>query len=206
MQIIGLTGGIAAGKSTVAAMLQAAGIPVVNADEIARDVLAIGTPGLQQVISHFGEAYRLDDGSLDRNKLGQLVFHDPIKRKELEAITHPLIAEVVLKHMNTLESEGHKVAVYEAPLLFETQTYKRFNGTILVDVPPEIQLERLIKRNGLTPEEAQARINSQLSRNQKIALADGVLDNSQSVEHTAFLLRQIWHRLTGQDIAFTKVA
>ncbi len=202
MQIFGLTGGIAAGKSTVSGMLKRAGIPVIDADTLARLVVDKDSPGLALVVDHFGSDYVLADGSLNRTKLAELIFSDAKKRRELEEITHPLIAEKLLFEINKLKELDCKFVVYEAPLLFETASYKRFNATLLVDVPQEVQIKRLTNRNHLSVDEAQKRIASQMPRQQKTALADAILDNSQDLIHTAFQLRQIWFNLTGQDIVF----
>lgn len=180
--VVGLTGGIASGKSTVARMLEERGAVVVDADQLARDVVARGTPGLSQVVEAFGADVLAPDGTLDRPKLGALVFADEGKRKQLEAITHPLIAVEGMKRMAALMESSAPYIVYEAALLVETGRHATFPALIVVAVSPETQLARLQGRDGLAEEHARERVASQLPMEKKTAVATWVIRNDGSRE------------------------
>lgn len=175
---IGLTGGIATGKSSVAQLLREHGIPVVDADEVARLVVEKGTRGLEQVVMEFGEKVIRDDGKLDRGELGRMVFQDPKKLAALEGILHPLIRAHVDQEKKDLEARGHELAVYDVPLLFEKKMEPMFESIIVVHCKPEQQIERLMKRMRLSKAEALARIAQQLRLEDKITKAKFVIDNS----------------------------
>ena len=150
--IIGLTGGIASGKTSVATLLAERGAAVVDADQISRDVVAKGTVGLSQIVEAFGADVLTEDGSLDRARLGEIVFADTAARKNLEAITHPLIAAEGMRRIIDLQSSDALYVVYEAALLVETGRHESFPALIVVGVSPETQLARLMGRDGLSEE------------------------------------------------------
>lgn len=176
MRWYGLTGGIACGKSAVSDLLLKSSVPVVDADKIAREVVAPGSLGLDQVVTAFGVDVLAQDGSLDRKSLGNLIFGNPEKIQKLNAIMHPLIRKKVQDSRNELERQGHSFAVYDIPLLFETNSKENFDGVIVVSTTPELQLERLMGR-GLSRHEAQQRLNSQKPLAYKTAEADFVIHN-----------------------------
>ena len=183
--VIGLTGGIASGKSAVAAMFGDLGIPVVDADALARDVVAPGTPGLARVVEAFGPEVLAADGTLDRARVGARVFADADDRRRLNAILHPLIAAAGLQRLAALERESDAPYVlYEAALLVETGGAKQFSKLIVVAASESTQLERLMRREGLSHADAQARIDAQLPLEDKIALADHVIWNNGSRDET----------------------
>jgi dephospho-CoA kinase len=182
MLVFGLTGGIASGKSTVAKRIRARGIPVVDADLLAREVVARGTSGFDAVVRAFGEGVVGRDGELDRKALGTLVFGDPVARKKLNAIVHPLIFAKSAERMQELAAEGHAVACYEAALLVENGMSEAFRPLVVVAAPLPVQIERVVARDGLSRQEALARVEAQLSLAEKVAMADYVIDNS-GTEH-----------------------
>jgi dephospho-CoA kinase len=182
--LFGLTGGLASGKSTVAARLRALGVPVVDADQLAREVVAPGTPGLAAVVGAFGPAVLLPDGSLDRPALAALVFSDPEKRRRLNAIVHPLIAAESAARVADLTARGERVACYEAALLVENGLADAFRPLVVVAVPEEVQVARAMARDQATADQARARIAAQLPLSAKVAAADYVIDNGASREQT----------------------
>jgi dephospho-CoA kinase len=189
--VIGLTGGIASGKSTVSNMLKEMNITVVDADLEARLAVEKGEPAYQKIISGFGADILLDNGEIDRQKLGSIIFHDSEKRQLLNSIVHP---EVRVRMNNKIESAiqgGEQVVVLDIPLLFESKLTRMVQKTILVYVDREVQLKRLMERNSLSLEEAEARIKSQMPLSEKVALADEVIDNNGSLTETNKQLREI---------------
>lgn len=182
MHVLGLTGGIACGKSTVAAMFLSRGVPVVDADQVARDVVLPGSDGLREVIDKFGSEVLAPDGTLDRKALGAKVFGDESARLALNAIVHPRIAAESARRLAGLSDKGHAFALYEAALLVENGVYRSLNGLIVVTARPEVQLARLCAREGLSEPEARARIGSQWPVSEKISVADWVIDNSDGRE------------------------
>ncbi|MCA9666723.1 MAG: dephospho-CoA kinase [Myxococcales bacterium] len=184
MMLVGLTGGIAAGKSTVARELAACGLPVVDADQIARDVVAPGAPLLAEVAREFGAQVIGADGALDRKALGAIVFDDADARRRLEALTHPAIARASMERFKALADEGHEVAIYEAALLVETKRHQQMSALVVVTADDEVRIARIIERDGLTREEAQKRIAAQMPQQDKAELADYVIDNSDGLETT----------------------
>ena len=190
---IGLTGGIATGKSTVSSMLAERGAIVVDADAIAREVVAPGHPVLDEVVRHFGQAILREDGSLDRQKLGQIVFQDAEKRKELERIMHPAIRSIMLERMHEAEKEHpDTLVVADVPLLYESDIAHLFDEVMVVYAPRHVQLKRLMERNGLNEEEARARIEAQMDIELKKAKADIVIDNSGSLQDTEQQVDRFW--------------
>ena len=200
MDWIGLSGGIASGKSTVAKMLREAGVDVIDADVLARDAVAVGSAGLDAIVAAFGDGVLREDGSLDRPALGQIVFHDADKRAQLNAIVHPTVAALAMEHAQRLEDAGKTRMVYEVPLLFENGLDQMMADTILVAVPVEIQRARLMERDGLSADDADARIAAQMSLEDKKARAGHVIDNAGSVEQTRAQLDAVWAAITGAPL------
>jgi dephospho-CoA kinase len=174
---IGLTGGIASGKSTVAARFRALGVPVVDADQLAREVVEKGSDGLGEIVRAFGAEVLAEDGTLDRKKLGALVFDDPDARKQLERITHPRIAALSMQRLAELASSGAPYGLYEAALLVENGAYEAMNGLVVVACKPETQLARVMARDGLTQDAARARLAAQSPLEDKLAAATWVIWN-----------------------------
>lgn len=173
---VGLTGGIASGKSTVSRMLAEHGAVIIDSDLIAREVVAPGTDGLKEVVAAFGEEVLTEAGELDRPKVGAIVFADPEKRKALEAIIHP---RVFLRAIEIDEAAGeHAVIVNDIPLLAETNQADRFDAVVVVDVPAKLQVERMVRDRGMTAEDAEARIAAQATREQRLAIATYVIENT----------------------------
>jgi len=194
VRIWGLTGNIGSGKSTVARMLAAGRIPVVDADLVAREVVEPGRPALRDIASRFpGVLGR--DGSLDRKALAARVFADPGERAALNAIIHPRIAEEVATRMAALAQAGERVAVYEAALIVENGLHKDLDGLILVTAPPEAQLARMRLRDGASESEARARIASQLPVQEKTRYATVVIDNSGSEADLSAQVQRLIARL-----------
>jgi dephospho-CoA kinase len=182
--IIGLTGGIASGKSTVARMLLELGIPVIDADQIAREVVEIGEEAYLQIVEKFGEEILKDDKTIDRAKLGAIVFNDERKRKLLNSIVHPAVRKKMLEQKEQYVKKGEKTIVLDIPLLFESNLTHLVDKIVVVYVEDYIQLERLMTRNGFSKEEAEARIKAQMPLKEKAAKADAVIDNNGTMEQT----------------------
>ena len=182
MQVLGLTGGIGCGKSTVGALLAAFGIPLVDADQVARDVVAPGTEGLAAVVAAFGRDVLASDGSLDRKKLAGVVFNDEARRRELNAILHPRIGMESASRIMALGERGFELALYEATLLVENESYRSMAGLVVVTAHPDVQRARVMARDGASLAEAEARLRAQLPLAKKIEVATYVVDNSGSVE------------------------
>lgn len=190
---IGLTGGIASGKSTVSAMLVELGAALVDADQIAREVVEPGMPALAEIARTFGEAVLNEDGTLNRKRLGQIVFADAAQRKRLEQIVHPAIRRIMRQRMAELEkADPGRLVVADVPLLFESGLEGMFERVMLVYVPPHVQLERLMARDGLTREQALERIAAQMPIERKRELADIVIDNSGTKERTREQVLRYW--------------
>lgn len=183
--MVGLTGGIASGKSTVASSFRKAGIPVVDADEIARAVVRKGKKAHRQIVQSFGEGILLPSGELDRVRLGEIVFADETKRSLLESITHPEISKEILKQVQGLKKKKKKVVIIDAALLFESGLHRQMHKNILIRLDPKEQLKRLMARDQLAEIDAWRRILSQMPVVEKEKLSDLVIDNSGSVQETA---------------------
>ncbi|BDG08243.1 dephospho-CoA kinase [Anaeromyxobacter paludicola] len=177
MRLIGLTGGIATGKSTFAAALRERGVPVIDADVLARQVVARGTPGLAQVVAAFGPEVLGPAGELDRKKLAARVFGDPAARAALEAITHPAIREALQAETRRLDAAGAPLAFYDVPLLYEVGLEEVLDCVVVVYAPAASQLLRLERRDGLTYAEAKARLAAQLPIDEKARRADVLVTN-----------------------------
>lgn len=182
--VLGLTGGIAAGKSSVAAIFAECGATVVSADQLAREVVAPGTPVLQELAAAFGAAILTAGGELDRDRLGRLVFADPQARLKLNAITHPAIARLAATRLAALRQTQVPLVVYEAPLLFEAGAQGRVDRVLAVIAALQVQCERLCARDHLDPAAARERIAAQWPQAEKVARADYVIDNSGPLEAT----------------------
>ncbi|MBC7900598.1 MAG: dephospho-CoA kinase [Saprospiraceae bacterium] len=183
MQRIGLTGSIAVGKSAVCDVFRELGCHVIDADQIARDVVKYGTAGLRMIVHRFGDSILREDGELDRAKLGAIVFADESKRLLLNSIVHPLVFEVQNKWLETREREDPEgIAIVDAALMIESGGYKRFNRLIVVWCQPAIQLRRLMSRDNLAEADAQKRIASQMPQDEKKQYADFLIDTSNDKE------------------------
>lgn len=192
MKIIGLTGGIATGKTTVARFLEELGAVVIDADQLSRDLVAPGSPTLAKVEALFGSAVLTPDGSLDRQAVRGLVFGDPLKRKQLEAIMHPAIKVLSEQRLADAQARGAAVAVYMAPLLIEAQAIDRVDEVWVVTLRPEVQLERLMARDRCSREQAVQIISAQMPLAEKEAYGVVVIDNSGSPEQTRDQVRAAW--------------
>lgn len=181
---VGLTGGIACGKSLVAGFFAGNGIPVINDDHAAHDAVAKGTEGLAAVVREFGEDVLLPDGNLDRPKLGRIVFNDDAKRRKLMGVTFPFIGKLLGERFDAAERSGAPFLVYESALLFENGGFDAWRPIVVVRVDEKQQIERLCARNALSLEDATARIGSQMPLARKVELADFVIDNAGSPEET----------------------
>lgn len=185
MHLFGLTGGIASGKSTVAARLRKRGVPIVDADALAREIVTPGSEGLRAVVDAFGTGVLGPDGALDRKALGRIVFADPVARRKLDAMTHPRIARLALERAAEHALTGEPLVCYEAALLVENGMADAFRPLVVVACPPEVQLARVLARGGTTREEALARMAAQKPLAEKVAVADHVIDTSGSLEDNA---------------------
>jgi len=196
IKVIGLTGGIASGKSTVSGILRALGADVIDADSLARDVVEPGTPGLAEVARRFPGVLGAD-GRLDRAKLAARIFFDPAERAALNAILHPLIQAEFLRRTAELEAQGRPLVIYDAALLIENGLHRKMDAVVVVDAPEDVQRRRLMDRNGLTREEADARLASQMPLREKVPLATWVVDNGGPPEATRAQVERIYRELTG---------
>lgn len=194
--IAGLTGGIASGKSTVARFFGKLGARVIDADELARKVVEPGTPGWREVIEAFGEEYVTPTGELDRKKLARLVFHDPKAKKRLESIIHPRVLalrEEITREI--LREDPQALIIFDVPLLVEAGLHKKVDRVIVVWVPREIQIKRLVERDNLTRREAEKRLANQMPLDEKLPFAHYVVDNSGSLEATEEQVKKIYREL-----------
>ncbi|ARA98842.1 MULTISPECIES: dephospho-CoA kinase [Geobacillus] len=181
---IGLTGGIASGKSTVSAMMRELGLPVIDADEAARAVVEPGEEAYRQIVATFGPDILQMNGEIDRAKLGAIVFNNEQERKKLNAIVHPAVRRKMLAEKEELIRSGAKTVVLDIPLLFESGLTDWVDKVLVVYVDDDVQLRRLMARNGFTEEEAIARIRAQWPLEEKVKRADAVIDNNGTVEQT----------------------
>ena len=194
---VGLTGGVASGKSTVSAILRELGAVVVDADALAREVVGPGTPGLADVVAAFGPEVLGSDGVLDRARLGALVFADAERRTALEAIVHPLVRARAAE----LEASAPPgaVVVHDIPLLVETGQAAAFDAVLVVDVPVEVQVTRAVRDRGWSEEEARSRIAAQAARDERLAAATYVIDNAGTTEDLRQRVAEVFAQLTGGD-------
>lgn len=191
---VGLTGGVASGKSTVSALLRDLGAVVIDADALAREVVAKGTTGLAAVVAEFGADLLGPDGELDRPKMGALVFNDAAARRRLEAIVHPLVFERII----ALETDAPagSVVVHDIPLLAESGRADTFDAVVVVDAPVEVQIERMLQDRGWTRADAESRIAAQATRKQRNALATHLIENTGSLEDLEERVREVYGALT----------
>jgi len=194
VRIIGLTGGIASGKSTVSAMLRELGAHLLDADVIAREVVEPGTPGLEDVGRRFPGVIG-PDGRLDRQALGARIFANPEERAALNALLHPRIQRAFLEKTQALAEGGAEVVVYDAPLLIENRLHDWMNGVILVYVPREVQVRRLMARNGLDRAQAEERLAAQLPLDDKRQHATWIVDNSEELARTRAQVEDVWRSI-----------
>jgi dephospho-CoA kinase len=190
---VGLTGGIGAGKSEVSRGLESYGAVVIDADLVARQVVAPGTPGLAQVVAAFGAGVLGPGGALDRERLGELVFADVSLRERLNGIVHPLVG-VRMREMEEA-ADAAAIVVHDVPLLAENHLADSFDEVVVVDVPPRVQTERLTRERGMTPEQAAARMRAQASRDERLAIATIVVDNSGSLAELDRQIGDLWTEL-----------
>jgi len=195
MFVIGLTGGIGSGKSTVSDMLRAKGAAVVYADQVGHEVYKPGTAVWDEVVAAFGRQVLTADGEIDRRKLGGIVFADPEARRHLNAITHPPMRRLMAERLDELRRQGVRVAVLEAALLIEASWADLTDEVWLTLAPPAVAAERLMQRSGLSREEAEARIVSQLSNEERLEHADMVIDTNCSLEEVARRVDELWEGL-----------
>ena len=192
--MIALTGGIATGKSSVADLFQQLGAIIIDSDVLAREVVAPGTPGLAQVVERFGRSVLSGDGALDRAALGRLVFADDQARADLNAITHPLIQQ---RRRELLDAAPDGAVVIQViPLLVEIGVADQYDVIIVVDLDPQLQIERLRARDHLDEEQARARIDAQALQSERLAVATHVIDNSLEPAQVAMQVREVWDELT----------
>jgi len=192
MRLIGLTGGIGSGKSTVARMLADRGAAVVDADLLAREVVEPGQPALAEIAAEFGPSVLLPDGGLDRAALAAVVFADAARRERLNAITHPRVGALMQERIAAALASAAPLVAVDVPLLFEGSRQSLFEGVLLVWVPPDVQLRRLVERGGIAEAEARARIAAQMPIDDKRALATWVIDNSGPLAATEAQVDDWW--------------
>jgi dephospho-CoA kinase len=191
---VGLTGGVASGKSTVSQMLVELGAVLIDGDALAREVVARGTPGLAEVVEEFGEELLTPEGDLDRPALGRIVFSDEAARRRLEAITHPLIFERYAELEAAASPED--LVVHDIPLLAESGRADSFDEVIVVDAPAELQIERMTGHRGWTREEAESRIAAQATREDRLAIASYVIENTGTLDELRARVVQVYRELT----------
>jgi dephospho-CoA kinase len=195
--VVGLTGGIGSGKSTVASLLADKGAVVIDADRISREVMAPGGAAYQPVVDRFGPEVVAPDGTLDRAALAQLVFNDKAALKDLEGITHPAIGRVMAERMAEATADPGRIVIMDIPLLAEGTSRERYGlaAVIVVDAPEELALERLVSHRGMDEADARARMANQVGRDERRAVADHVIDNSGSLEHLRAEVDRVWASL-----------
>jgi dephospho-CoA kinase len=192
---VGLTGGIGAGKSEVSRLLGEYGAVVIDADAISREVVEPGTPGLAAIVAEFGEDVLAPDGTLDRPRLGSLVFSDTERLAALNAIVHPLVGQRSAE-LERAAGEG-SVVVHDVPLLVENGLAPLYDEVVVVDASPQTQLDRLVRLRGMDEGEARARMAAQATREERLAVADVVIDNDGPLEELEPQVRELWKRLSG---------
>jgi dephospho-CoA kinase len=195
MKRVGLTGGVASGKSTVSAILDELGAVIIDADVLAREVVAPGTAGLREVVETFGRDVLTEDGELDRPAMGTIVFADAERRRVLEGIIHPRVRE---RGAEIEASAGpDDVVVHDIPLLAETGQAEGFDAVIVVDVPTQTQVERMVGLRGMTREDAEARVAAQATREERLNIATHVVDNTGTVEDLRRRVTEVYRELRG---------
>ena len=200
MKWIGLTGGIATGKSTVTGLIESRGFSVIDADQISHELTQVAQPGYTQILSHFGSEILDPSLRIDRKKLGQMIFSSTEKKSQLEKILHPLIQERVQELKQSFEELGKSVLFYDVPLLFENNLVSQFDGILMVWCQEEIQIQRLMERNRLSFTEAQLRIKAQLPMLEKIKQSNYCIDNSGSEFELIRAVDIYLEQLTGRTL------
>ena len=195
MKRVGLTGGVASGKSTVSAILDELGAVIIDADALAREVVAPGTDGLREVVEAFGGDVLTEDGELDRPAMGTIVFSDAEKRRVLEGIIHPRVRERGTEIEASAGSDD--VVVHDIPLLAETGQAEGFDAVIVVDVPTRTQVERMVELRGMTREDAEARVAAQASREERLKIATHVVENTGTMEDLRRRVTEVYRELCG---------
>lgn len=195
MRVFGLTGGIGSGKSTVARMFRDEGIPVVDADRIARDVTAPGQYAYLEIVHRFGRGILRADGEIDRKRLAEIVFADPVRRAELEEVTHPRIVEGIAYALHDLDAAGHPLAIVEAALIHEKGRGGMFEAVIGIRCERSRQMKRLMDRDGIPEEKVLLRLSAQMDSDRKASASDYVIDNSGDMDSTRAQVRALAARL-----------
>ncbi len=194
--MLGVTGGIASGKSTVSKMLGELGSPLIDFDLIARQVVEPGTPGLAKIVDYFGRQVLAEDGFLDRKKMSDIVFGDMEKRKKLEGFTHPPIYEAFFEQVEAISKKDPEAIIQVAvPLLIELNLQYLFDKLLVIHVPAEVQIERLANRDGISQEEAANILKAQLAIDEKLQFADFVVDNTKDLAYTQQQIEAVWEQL-----------
>jgi len=197
---VGLTGGIASGKSTVARMFVALGAHLIDFDKLAHEVQEPGKKAWQEIIKYFGESILTQDDLIDRNRLAQIVFTDKKKLAALNNIVHPLVFELWQDRLSEIKKyERHAIVLADVPLLFEGKMQDLFDLTMLILISPEEQISRLMERNSLSRDDARLRLNNQMPIADKIGLADIVIDNQSDVSQTEKKVAEIWQQLRARE-------
>ncbi len=194
--VLGITGGIASGKTTVAQAFQALGAVVVSADVLAREIVRPGAKALQLIAEHFGRQVLHEDGTLNRQLMADMIFNDDQARRVLNGMTHPAIAALARTRLREAEQGGAPLVIYDAPLLYEAGADRQVDKVLVVKVDAEVQLARLMARDGIDRQQALARIAAQMQQGEKIARADFVVDNSGTARETQGQVRSLMERLS----------
>lgn len=197
MKLIGLTGGIGSGKSTIARRLHELGATIIDADVVSREVVEPGQPALGAIVAHFGQNILNGDGTLNRSRLGDIVFNDKDALDTLNSIIHPAVRERSLQLF--AQAEDKEVVVYDVPLLAETENTYSFDHVIVASAPENIRVERLMEHRGMTESEARSRIESQATEETRLSLADTVIDTSGTLEDTYQQVGRFWSQITSVD-------
>lgn len=193
---VGLTGGIATGKSFVLSVLRELGCEAMDADQTAREVVEPGQPAFDEIVAHFGQEVVGKDGKLNRAKLGAIIFNHPAEREKLNSIVHPKVFEAQARWMAEIERrKPQAIIVIDAALMIETGSYRRFDKVVVVHCEPDIQLQRLMERNNLTKEEAMARISSQMPSAEKLKFADFAINTSLGFDDTRRQIESLYEQL-----------
>ena len=197
LYLVALTGGIASGKSTVGRLLEEKGAYLLDSDKMAREVVRKETPGWQEIVDHFGRDILGPDGEIDRQRLAGIIFNDPGERAFLNGVTHPRIFQLMAEELRDIEAEtgGKGIVILDIPLLVEAKAGKMFDFTLVVDASPQIQVERLQKDRGSSTEEAWSRINSQVSREERLRVADLVIHNDGGMGDLEKEVEEAWKEL-----------
>ncbi len=196
MMRVALSGGIASGKTTVSDAIAEYGVPIIDADLLAREVVAPGSDGLAQIVDRFGQSILDDTGALDRRQLRDIVFSDDTARKDLEAIVHPQIRNLTNDYLDRHEAAGALYCVVVIPLLVETNQHKNYDHVIIVDIDPAVQVRRVMERDKCSPEHAEDIIASQATRKERLAVADDLIFNSSTKKAMDLQVKKIHERLT----------